>query len=201
MDTKKSMVWDKVKDSGQGKTEYNTGSKRDNRKGKGRYDLLPTRGLRRLAIHYENGAVKYGANNWKKGQPLMESYFSSALRHAFAWADCKDDEDHIAAAIWNLMAALETEEMIAEGILPEELDDRWRFEQEYEEDTTADEQYKYFTVSGLTAISSEDTLEDTFYYDTPVSTHELRVFCSEHNEPFSTCPKCQYGSAVYFTKQ
>lgn len=199
MDMKKSMAWDEVKDSGQGKTEYTTGSKRDNRKGKGRYDLLPTRGLRRLAIHYENGAVKYGANNWKKGQPLMESYFSSALRHAFAWAEGKDDEDHIAAAIWNLMSALETEEMIAEGILPEELDDRWRHDQEleYKEDTTDAAQGKHTTVSGLTATSSEDT----FYYDTPESTHELRVFCSEHKEPFSTCPKCQYGSAVYFTKQ
>lgn len=116
-------MWDKVIDSGQ-RREFSTGSRRDVADGKGRFDLLPFITLRRDAIHYENGAVKYGDHNWRKGQPISV-YLSSAIRHIVKYALGWKDEDHLAAARWNLASIMETEEMIKRGKLPKELDDRY----------------------------------------------------------------------------
>lgn len=110
-----------VKDSGQ-RREWSTGSVRDVAVGKGRYDLLPPYPIKRLAIHFENGARKYGDKNWEKGQPLSV-YISSALRHGFCVSDGMKDEDHAAAAAWNWFAFMHTAEKIKLGELPAELDD------------------------------------------------------------------------------
>jgi len=67
---------DAVKDSG-AREEFDTGSKRDTRKGRGRYGLITPIALKRLAQHYENGAAKYGDRNWEKGQPVSR-YLGSA---------------------------------------------------------------------------------------------------------------------------
>ena len=106
-------TFEEVKDSGE-REEFNTGSVRDTRTGKGRYDLLPPRAVRRLAKHFENGARKYGDRNWEKGQPLSR-FLDSALRHTFAILEGKRDEDHAAAAVWNLMGFIEIAERIQEG--------------------------------------------------------------------------------------
>jgi hypothetical protein len=111
-----------VKDSGE-RRSFTTGSVRDVRTGKGRYDLLPVLAVARLAKHTENGAVKYGDRNWEKGQPLM-TYIDSAKRHIDKHIEGLRDEDHLAAAAWNIMACIQTEEMIQRGLLPDELDDR-----------------------------------------------------------------------------
>jgi len=113
--------YDEVKDSGK-RQEFQTGSQRDTQEGKGRYDLLPTRALKRLAKYFENGARKYNPNNWKLGQPLSR-YMDSALRHTFKYLEGHIDEDHITAAVWNLMCLIETQELIEEKQLPEELND------------------------------------------------------------------------------
>jgi hypothetical protein len=110
-----------IKDSGK-RQEFDTGSRRDTRDGKGRYDLLPTRALRRLARHFEGGSKKYGDRNWEKGQPLSR-YLDSALRHAFLYLQGERDEDHLVAAVWNLMCAADTELRVREGLLPQHLDD------------------------------------------------------------------------------
>ncbi len=110
-----------IKDSGK-RQEFNTGSVRDTREGKGRYDLLPTRALARVAKHFEAGAKKYGDSNWTKGQPLSR-YMDSALRHAFAHLEGKRDEPHLDAAIWNLLALSETMERVKAGMLPQCLND------------------------------------------------------------------------------
>lgn len=110
-----------TKDSGE-REEFATGSRRDTRKGKGRYDLIPPGPLRRLAQLYERGADKYGDHNWQKGQPLSR-YLDSALRHIFAHMEGHRDEDHLTAGAWNLFAAVYTEEAVAAGTLPEDLAD------------------------------------------------------------------------------
>lgn len=110
-----------VKDSGE-RQEFNTGSRRDTREGKGRYDLLPAHAIRRLAKHFENGARKYGERNWEKGQPLSR-YLDSAMRHLFCYLEGDRSEDHMSACAWNCMAFIETEKKINEGLLPKELDD------------------------------------------------------------------------------
>jgi len=112
----------KVKDSG-ARTKLKSGAVRERAKGKGRYDLLSPLAMRRLAQHFENGCVeKYEDRNWEKGMPL--SYFvDSALRHMFAVLEGKTDEDHAAAAEWNVHCLIHTQEEIAAGRLPAELDD------------------------------------------------------------------------------
>lgn len=118
MATKKTPI---IKDSGK-RQEFTTGSRRDTREGKGRFDLLPTRALTRLAQHFEGGAGKYGDRNWEKGQPLSR-YMDSALRHAFKHLGGQRDEDHLIAAAWNLLCLADTEMRIQEGLLSKDLDD------------------------------------------------------------------------------
>jgi hypothetical protein len=110
-----------IKDSGKHQS-FDTGSKRDSRDGKGRFDLLPMRALQRLARHFEGGAKKYGDRNWEKGQPISR-YMDSAIRHACKYIQGERDEDHLIAAAWNIMCAADTEERIAAGLLPKELND------------------------------------------------------------------------------
>lgn len=110
-----------IKDSGE-RQEFETGSRRDTRDGKGRFDLLPARALTRLARHFEGGSKKYGDRNWEKGQPLSR-YLDSGLRHAFKFLEGHRDEDHLIAAVWNLMCLADTQQRIEEGLLSKELDD------------------------------------------------------------------------------
>ena len=111
-----------LKDSG-AREEFTTGSRRDTREEKGRYDLITPLGLRRVALIYERGAAKYGDRNWEKGQPIMR-YLDSALRHISSHIEGLRDEDHLGQAAWNLLGALHTEEAITRNLLPPELDDR-----------------------------------------------------------------------------
>jgi len=115
------IEFDKVQDSGE-RREFSTGSVRDKREGKGRFDLIPTIALKRLAQHYENGAVKYGDRNWEKGQPLS-SYMDSLIRHAYAFMGGDRSEDHLSAIAWNAMSVIFTEEMIRTKKLPESFND------------------------------------------------------------------------------
>jgi hypothetical protein len=110
-----------LKDSGH-RQEFATGSVRDSRDGKGRYDLLPMHAVQRLALIFERGAAKYGEDNWRKGQPLSR-YIDSALRHLCMFAEGRRDEDHAAQALWNIAALIETAEMIRRELLPAGLDD------------------------------------------------------------------------------
>ena len=115
------MEFDMVQDSGK-RQEFDTGSVRDTREGKGRYDLISPIALHRLAVHYENGAKKYGDRNWERGQPVSR-YFDSAIRHMYKYLSGSRDEDHEAAAIWNIVAMIHTETMVENGELPSELCD------------------------------------------------------------------------------
>lgn len=97
-----------------------TGSVRDTRVGKGRYDLLPPYAMSRIAQHYENGVAKYGERNWELGQPLSR-YLDSALRHLFQLLDGQTEEDHAAAVVWNILSYIQTDYWITNGQLPEDL--------------------------------------------------------------------------------
>lgn len=110
-----------IKDSGQ-RQEFDTGSVRDTQDGKGFYHCLPPYAIFRLARQFEEGAKKYDLDNWRKGQNLRR-YIDSALRHLFKFLEGRRDEDHAVAAAWNVMALIETEEMIRRGTLPAELND------------------------------------------------------------------------------
>jgi hypothetical protein len=82
----------------------------------------PYPALTRLAGVFERGAVKYEARNWEKGIPLGR-YLDSATRHIIQALSGKEDEDHWAQALWNVLCLLQTHEMIERGLLPASLDD------------------------------------------------------------------------------
>ena len=54
---------------------------------------------------------------------LGASFFDSACRHLDDYLEGKDDEDHLAAAFWNIQGLIHTEEMIKRGLLPKSLND------------------------------------------------------------------------------
>jgi len=111
----------RITDSGSKET-FESGAQRDIQEDKGFFHLLSPYVLRRLAVHMERGARKYGVRNWEKGMPLSV-FFNSATRHSLDWLMGKDEEDHLAAWLWNIHCLLHTEEMIKQGKLSKELDD------------------------------------------------------------------------------
>lgn len=90
--------------------EFSTGAHRSDRTGKGRFDLIPPSPLLRLAIHYEAGGNAYGDWNWEKGM-VFSRLLDSALRHINQYRAGKRNEDHLAAAVWNLFAVMHFEEL------------------------------------------------------------------------------------------
>lgn len=97
-----------LEDSGK-RMQFETGAVRDLQENKGRYDLLPPKPLKRLAVLYEMGSKKYDERNWEKGIPASRC-FSSAVRHLYRWLDGDGEEDHLAAAAWNIFAIMHFEE-------------------------------------------------------------------------------------------
>ena len=94
-----------IKDSGE-RTEFSTGAVRDMKRGVGRMDLLPWYGIMEVSKHCEEGADKYGEHNVDKGIPL-HSLCDSAARHLAKFIAGETDEDHLRAACWNLLWALQ----------------------------------------------------------------------------------------------
>lgn len=94
-----------IKDSGD-RTKFETGAVRDMHEGKGRMDLLPMSAIIELSRHCEDGAVKYGEHNVDKGIP-QHSLCDSAMRHLVKYMRGDQDENHLRAAAWNIMWALE----------------------------------------------------------------------------------------------
>lgn len=69
--------------------------------------------LKDLAVHYENGAEKYGVDNWKKGIPVTGgdrggSFMDSAMRHLTQYLIGLEDEPHYISCIWNCVCGLWT---------------------------------------------------------------------------------------------
>lgn len=94
-----------IKDTGDRTPMGNTGFVRDSHTGKGRMDLLPWPAIIELSKHCEEGATKYGERNIDKGAPL-HSLLDSGARHLAKLMSGAVDEDHLRAACWNLMWAL-----------------------------------------------------------------------------------------------
>lgn len=95
-----------IKDSGNHAPMGPTGFVRSNGDGKGRMDLLPWNAILELSKHCEEGAKVYGERNIDKGAPL-HSLLDSGARHLAKVMLDHQDEDHLRAAAWNIMWALE----------------------------------------------------------------------------------------------
>ena len=61
--------------------------------------------LLETSIHFEEGAKKYGENNWQKGLPV-NCYLDSAIRHYLKWRRGDKDEPHDRAFCWNIMCCI-----------------------------------------------------------------------------------------------
>lgn len=62
-----------------------------------------------VSKHFEEGAKKYGEDNWQKGIPT-KSYIDSAVRHFIKLQDGWGDEPHDRAFIWNLICCIWTDQ-------------------------------------------------------------------------------------------
>jgi hypothetical protein len=93
-----------IKDSGE-RREFATGAVRDMAEGKGDMVSMPWEALLRLSKHYEAGAKKYDRWNYRKGIPVS-SFIDSACRHLAKYQCGLDDEDHLAAAAFNILGAM-----------------------------------------------------------------------------------------------
>lgn len=169
--------FDEVMSTGKEHQRFDSGSKRDSAQGKGRPDLLPVHalfrigkacdpdivpihGIIRLAVHYENGAMKYGDRNWELGQPFSR-YVASAFRHLMKWVGGAREEDHLAAVAWNAAAIIDHEERIKRGLL----DAKWN------------DMPKNKETGVLTSVFlSTDVQVRPWKVDAPISEHAWTVF-------------------------
>jgi hypothetical protein len=108
-------------DSGK-RSNFTTGAVRDSMLGKGNPSLIPIYALRVVSKRFEDGAFKYGRDNWKKGIPLSR-YVDSLYRHLWQYMEGDTTEDHDGAVIWNAMCLVQTKKWIEEGLLPADLND------------------------------------------------------------------------------
>lgn len=60
--------------------------------------------LLEVSKHFEEGAEKYGENNWQKGLPA-KCYINSGVRHYLKWLRGDTDEHHDRAFCWNIICA------------------------------------------------------------------------------------------------
>lgn len=63
--------------------------------------------LMKLAYHFEQGALKYDTDNWRKGLPVS-SFIDSACRHYCKHKLGHTDEPHFIAFTWNIICAIWT---------------------------------------------------------------------------------------------
>lgn len=63
--------------------------------------------LLEVSVHFEEGAKKYGENNWQKGIPV-QSYIDSAVRHYLKHLRGDKDENHKRAFVWNILCLIWT---------------------------------------------------------------------------------------------
>ena len=110
-----------LKDSGT-KESFATGSVRDKQRGKGALHLVPTWVIWLVSRVYEEGAIKYEARNWEKGQPLSQ-YIKSAENHLAKLKMGLRDEPHASQVVWNMLAYIFTAVLIKLGVRPGSLND------------------------------------------------------------------------------
>jgi len=125
--------------------EFPTGAIRDSGKGKIDFtECLSFLALQRYGEYMLSKKKTYGEGNWKKGIPIT-SYEQSLLRHIHKYFANKYDgamlepnEDHLAAAFFNLQGLIHEEEKAELQHLQEmeqqyEAEQKYRYEQEMRE--------------------------------------------------------------------
>jgi hypothetical protein len=89
---------------------------RDTADDKPRPDLISPFAEERQGHWLRMGAAKYAERNWENGMPFSRCV-ASLKRHVMRYQQGKQDEDHLAAIMFNAMALIHYEEMIERGRL------------------------------------------------------------------------------------
>lgn len=117
-----------MEDSGK-RQEFNTGAVRDTAEGKSRPDLISPYAQMRKGLWLAEGARKYKERNWESGMPISRC-IASIERHLQQYKMGLVNEDHLAAIAVNVEFIMHYEAMIEKGLLPRELDDMPKYEQQ-----------------------------------------------------------------------
>jgi hypothetical protein len=104
--------------------EFEGGAKRSD--SKPMYRKMPFGPLRRKALTYSEGSMKYDEDiydaNWKKGDvEFAAACFDHAIEHLYKWIEGDTSEDHLAHASVNLdfLMYFEDERIFIPGDLPQ----------------------------------------------------------------------------------
>lgn len=108
-----------TKDSGK-RESYDSGMVRDTQDGKPDFSLIfpdmpyAEQPMTRFASLMTRGAEKYGRRNWQvaNSEEELERFRASAFRHFVQWLTGEEDEDHMAAVMFNLVACEHTKYVI-----------------------------------------------------------------------------------------
>lgn len=179
----------KMNDGGE-RISYGKGmAVREPSEGKGRYDLLSPFATRRLAKWYELGAQKYAPRNWERGMPFSR-YIDSAKRHIDKYIMGMEDEDHLAAAVWNLFAIMHHEELGQN-----DLDDLPHYLSEHEVKVEADENPKQIPIMFPVEINPPEPGEYMVYH-----VFDDKSFCADSAEwrPDKGWGKSNFEAVYYF---
>lgn len=104
-----------IKKSEAEERSWDTGAVRDNSYDKGDMVSIPWEAILRLSRHYQAGAKRYKRWNYRLGIPVS-SFVDSACRHIAKYQCGCDDEDHLAAAAFNILGAMLMEETMPEMV-------------------------------------------------------------------------------------
>jgi len=96
--------------------KYPSGAVRNPATGKPRPDLISPFAEERLGKLLAEGAAVYGENNWTYGLPDSRC-FAATRRHLMAFQQGNRDEDHLAAAMFNVMVLLHNDELRSRGVI------------------------------------------------------------------------------------
>lgn len=109
-------------DSG-ARRDFGTGAVREDDPAKPAIEGVSPFAMERLGLLFAAGGSKYGDyRNWEKGIPYMR-FCAAILRHTYAWMRRDDNEDHMAAVMWNAQAL-----MHFDSLSRSDLDDRPQWE-------------------------------------------------------------------------
>lgn len=117
-----------MEDSGK-RQQFDTGAVRDTADGKSRPDLISPYAQLRKGQWLRLGAEKYAERNWEKGMKISRC-IASICRHLFQYMTGSTNEDHLAAIAVNAEFIMHYEAMIKKGLLPSDLDDMPKYEQQ-----------------------------------------------------------------------
>jgi hypothetical protein len=102
---------------------WKSGARRDSNKGKIRPDLQSPLVEYRLGLLLSKGVGYYGYRNWETGIP-DSAFYESLRRHILQWlVSPPDNDDHLAAAVFNACGLLHNDEAILRGWLSPNLHD------------------------------------------------------------------------------